>query len=83
MLLGIDVGNTQTHVGMFRDEELVVHWRFATARHATADQLASGLSSLLALRELGLADAEAAIVSSVVPALAQEYEQLIERYLKG
>src|SRR3954447_19468813 len=83
MLLAIDVGNTQTHVGMFRGDELVEHWRFATSRSATADQLAARLSSLIAVRELRLADVDAAIVSSVVPALAAEYEQLSTRYLGG
>ena len=39
MLLAIDVGNTQTHVGMFSDDELVQHWRFATARFATGTRL--------------------------------------------
>ena len=83
MLLAIDVGNTQTHVGMFRGDDLVEHWRFATARFATADELASVLSSLLGLHELRLHDADAAIVSSVVPTLAHEYEQLTRRYLGG
>jgi type III pantothenate kinase len=83
VLLAVDVGNTQTHLGMFRGDELVEHWRFATVRFATADELATVLTSLLGLRDLGLRDAEAAIVSSVVPTLAHEYEQLIERYLEG
>jgi type III pantothenate kinase len=83
VLLAIDIGNTQTHLGMFRDEELVEHWRFATVRFATADELAAGLSSLLCLSDLRLRDVDAAIVSSVVPTLAHEYEQLIERYLGG
>jgi type III pantothenate kinase len=83
VLLAIDVGNTQTHVGMFRDDQLVEHWRFATARFATADELATVLASLLDLRELRLRDADAAIVSSVVPTLAHEYEQLMARYLDG
>jgi type III pantothenate kinase len=83
MLLAIDVGNTQTHVGMFRDGELVEHCRFATSRGATADQLAARLSSLLGLRDLRLSDVDAAMVSSVVPALAAEYEQLSMRYLQG
>lgn len=83
MLLAIDVGNTQTHVGLYSDDELVAHWRSATARFATADELAVLLSSLMGLRSLSLADAEAAIVSSVVPTLAHEFEQLIERYLDG
>jgi type III pantothenate kinase len=68
---------------MFRGDDLVEHWRFATARHATADELATVLASLLDLRQLGLGDVDAAIVSSVVPPLAQEYERLIERYFAG
>ena len=83
MLLAIDVGNTQTHLGMFRDDDLIEHWRFATVRFATADELAMVLASLLGLRAMSLAEVEAAIVSSVVPTLAHEYEQLIERYLDG
>jgi type III pantothenate kinase len=83
VLLAIDVGNTQTHVGMFRGDDLVEHWRFSTDREATADELAAELSSLLGLSELGLRDVEAAIVSSVVPPLAQEFERLIERYVGG
>ena len=55
MLLAIDVGNTQTHVGMFSDDELVQHWRFATARFATADEVATVLAGLLDLRDLKLA----------------------------
>jgi type III pantothenate kinase len=83
VLLAVDVGNTQTHVGMFRDDELVRHWRFATVRFATADELATVISSLLGLSDLRLREVDAAIVSSVVPTLAREYEQLIERYLDG
>jgi type III pantothenate kinase len=83
VLLAIDVGNTQTHLGMFRDDELVEHWRFATVRFATADELAAVIASLLDLRDLSLRDVEAGIVSSVVPTLAHEYEQLLERYLDG
>ena len=83
MLLAIDVGNTQTHLGMFREQQLVEHWRFATMRFATADELAMMMASLLDLRGLRLAEVDAAIVSSVVPTLAHEYEQMIERYLDG
>jgi type III pantothenate kinase len=83
MLLAIDVGNTQTHLGMFRDEELVEHWRFATVRDSTADELATVLVGLLALRDLSLRDVTGAVVSSVVPQLSHEYGQLGERYLHG
>ncbi|MBX5470089.1 MAG: type III pantothenate kinase [Thermoleophilaceae bacterium] len=83
MLLAIDNGNTQTHIGMFRDGRLVQHFRLATVREATADELAAWLSGLLGLRGLGLEDVDGAIVSSVVPTLAHEYELVSERYLKG
>jgi len=83
MLLAIDVGNTQTHVGTFHHGELVEHWRFATVREATADEVASLLVGLLDLRGLSLEDVDAAIVSSVVPQLTHEYERVSDRYLRG
>ena len=83
MLLAIDVGNTQTHVGTFHHGELVEHWRFATVREAAADEVASLLVGLLDLRGLSLADIDGAIVSSVVPQLTHEYEGLSDRYLRG
>jgi type III pantothenate kinase len=83
MLLAVDVGNTQTHLGMFRDDALVEHWRFATVRESTADEVASVLVGLLHLRGLTLEDVSAAIVSSVVPQLVHEYQQVGERYLGG
>ncbi len=83
MLLAVDVGNTQTHVGLFDGDELLDHWRTHTARTATADELALVLNALLRLREWRLPEVDAAMVSCVVPALAQEYDQLVRRYLGG
>ena len=53
MLLAIDVGNTQTHVGAFSGEQLTEHWRFQTRAGATSDELAERLSGLMELRGLG------------------------------
>ena len=83
MLLTVDVGNTQTHIGMFRGTDLLQHWRFATRREATGDELAAMLVNLLSLRGQALKDVDGAIVSSVVPQLAHEYEQVNERYFAG
>src|SRR3954466_7005100 len=83
MLIAVDVGNTQTHVGMFRDGTLVEHWRFATVREATGDQIAVVMAGVLGLRGLALSDVDGAIVSSVVPQLAHEYEYISENYLDG
>ena len=81
MLLAIDVGNTQTHVGAFDGSELVEHWRFSTNREATGDELAIPVHDLLALRTIEFSDVDAEAISSVVPRLVPEYRQMFERYL--
>src|ERR1700691_3980330 len=81
MLLVVDVGNTQTHFGTFRGEELVEHWRFATVRESTADQLGAALRNLLELRGLSFEDLSASIVSSTVPHLEPEWTAMAARYL--
>jgi len=55
VLLVVDVGNTQTHFGTYRDGQLVEHWRFTTVRDSTADELGAVLRNLLELRGIGLA----------------------------
>jgi type III pantothenate kinase len=81
MLLVVDVGNTQTHFGVYRDKDLVEHWRFATVRQSTADQLGAALRNLLELRGYGFADLDASIVSSTVPQLEPEWTAMASRYL--
>jgi type III pantothenate kinase len=81
VLLVVDVGNTQTHLGAFDGERLVHDWRFATVRESTADELGSRLRNLLALRDLDLDDLDASILSSTVPQLRPEWTAMTERYL--
>jgi type III pantothenate kinase len=81
MLLAVDIGNTQTHVGAFQHGKLLEHWRLATVREATADELAASYTSLLALRSLSFSDLDDVIVSSTVPRITPEYVEMTERYL--
>jgi type III pantothenate kinase len=81
MLLVVDVGNTQTHLGTFDGELLVEHWRFATVRTSTADELGAALRNLLALRGMTFDDIDASIVSSTVPQLRPEWTEMAGRYL--
>jgi type III pantothenate kinase len=81
MLLVVDVGNTQTHLGTYDGTELTENWRFATVRESTADELGIALRNLLALRGLSFADLEASIVSATVPQLRQEWTTMAGRYL--
>jgi type III pantothenate kinase len=81
VLLVLDVGNTQTHFGTFDGDELVEHWRFATVRTSTSDELGAALGNLLALRGLAFSDIDASIVSSTVPQLRPEWTEMASRYL--
>jgi type III pantothenate kinase len=81
VLLVVDAGNTQTHLGTFEGEELIEHWRFATVRTSTADELGAALRALLELRGMTFEHLDAAIVSSTVPELVPEWQQMAERYL--
>ncbi len=80
MLLAVDVGNTQTHLGAFRGEELVEHWRFRTVAGATGDEIAERIAGLLALSGIETAEIDALVVSSVVPPLGGHYEAMASRY---
>ncbi|MBO0767250.1 MAG: type III pantothenate kinase [Solirubrobacterales bacterium] len=82
-LLAVDVGNTQTHFGLFEpgSDEVIEHWRFATVRHSTEDELGAALSNLLGLRGFGFDDIDASIVSSTVPELSEQWTLMARRYL--
>ena len=81
VLLVVDVGNTQTHFGVYDGETLVEHWRFATVRTSTSDELGAALRALLALRGFTFEDVDASIVSSTVPQLRPEWTAMASRYL--
>ena len=76
MLMAVDVGNTQTVLGLFEGDEMRGQWRLATEAHRTADELAVVFAGLLSLRGIRLDDVSAMIVSSVVPGLARSYRDL-------
>jgi type III pantothenate kinase len=84
VLLAVDVGNTQTHFGVFKadDNHVAEHWRFATEWQSTGDELGATLSNLLALRGLSFADVQHSIVSSTVPQLSEQWTLMSERYLE-
>ena len=78
MLLTVDVGNTQTALGLFRGDELVEHFRLATDRSRTGDELGVTLAALFELE-----DVEGICLSTTVPALQREWELVAERWLKA
>ena len=83
MLLAVDVGNTQTVVGVFRDEQLLEHWRVATEAERTGDELGALIARLLELRELGFDDVSGVCLASTVPLLVRAYAEFADRYAEA
>ena len=67
MLLTIDIGNTNTVLGVFRGEELVANWRLTTARQQTVDEYGVLTRNLFTLAGLDRDGIRGVIISSVVP----------------
>jgi type III pantothenate kinase len=67
MLLTIDVGNTNTVLGVFRGEELIANWRLTTARQQTVDEYGVLTRNLFTLAGLDRDAIHGVIISSVVP----------------
>ena len=67
MLLTIDVGNTNSVLGVFRGEELIAHWRLTTARLQTVDEYGVLTRNLFTLKDLDPKSVHGIIISSVVP----------------
>jgi type III pantothenate kinase len=67
MLLTIDVGNSNTVLGVFRGEELIAHWRLTTARQQTVDEYGVLTRNLFTLKGLDPREVDGIIISSVVP----------------
>lgn len=82
MLLAVDVGNTQTVLGLFQDAELVKHWRVTTEAHRTADELAVLLDGLLRVDGVDRGSVTDFTLSSVVPRLNGEYQGMSRCYLR-
>lgn len=78
MLLAIDIGNTNIVVGIFDGSTLLSHWRLATDPKTTADEYGVLCVSLMARKGRVPEHITGAIISSVVPALTETFESMIE-----
>jgi type III pantothenate kinase len=80
MLLAVDVGNTNTVLGVFAEGKLTHHWRIETAPRRTADEYGILVTSLFAHARLEPRQVSAAVVSSVVPPLQRTLKGMASRY---
>ena len=80
MLLALDVGNTNTVLGVFRDRELIANWRLTTARDQTIDEYGILTRDLFTIAKLDPQEISGVIISSVVPPLNSTLAGMAERY---
>ena len=81
MFLALDFGNTNLAAGLFEDDELVAHWRMATRRDATGDELAAFLFGALQMRGYAFSQIESVALCSVVPSLTPQAVAMCRDYL--
>jgi type III pantothenate kinase len=75
VLLAVDVGNTSTVFGLYEGAELAEHWRIATERHRSGDELGALYRSFLDLERV-----DGICLSSTVPQLIRSYQEFADRY---
>lgn len=80
MLLAIDIGNTDTTLGVFDGEKLRATWHMATEVHRMPDEYAAILLNLLRYQDLEVTDIKEVALCSVVPPLVTTFEELSQRY---
>jgi type III pantothenate kinase len=80
MLLVIDVGNTNTSLGVYRDGVLLAHWRLTTTPSRTVDEYGVHARNLFELAHMDFNDIEAIAVASVVPPLNYTVRRMAEVY---
>ena len=80
MLLVIDIGNTNTSLGVFDGDHLVVHWRLTTERSRTVDEWGVHARNLFALGGLDFKTIDAIAIASVVPPLNFTLKRMAESY---
>jgi len=82
MLLVIDVGNTNTVLGVFEGKQLQAHWRLTTNREQTADEYGILIRNLFSLEGIEPSRIDGIMIASVVPPLNALLEEMAKKYFK-
>jgi type III pantothenate kinase len=80
MLLTIDIGNTNTALGVYEGEKLIAHWRMATANYRTSDEYGVLAREMFAVADLDHKKIDAIIIASVVPPLNFTFKEMSKNY---
>ncbi|MBU3192158.1 type III pantothenate kinase [Clostridium bowmanii] len=82
MILVLDVGNTNTVLGIFKEKELLVEWRLSTDAQKTADEYGIQVMQLFYQSNIKIGHIKGVIISSVVPNIMYSLEHMIRKYFK-
>jgi type III pantothenate kinase len=82
MLVVMDVGNTNTVIGVYQGDKLLSHWRIRTEKEATIDEFGILFSNLFQAQGLKLEPGAELIISCVVPPMINTLEGFAQRYLQ-
>jgi type III pantothenate kinase len=80
MILSIDVGNTNTVIGVYNGKELLTHWRISTNREQSSDEYGMLMLQLFHHNKLDHKRVEGIIISSVVPSVNNTLERMSRQY---
>lgn len=81
MIFVIDVGNTNIVLGIYKDKELLHHWRISTNRNSTEDEYGILVKGLFTDAGLQIKKLTGVIISSVVPSLMFALEGMCRKYI--
>ncbi|WMX55815.1 type III pantothenate kinase [Peribacillus sp. R9-11] len=80
MIFVLDVGNTNTVLGVYDEDILKYHWRIETSRNKTEDEYGMVIKSLLQHEGLSFDQFDGIIISSVVPPIMFALERMCKKY---
>jgi type III pantothenate kinase len=82
MLLAIDIGNTQTVIGIFKKGKVITSWRMVTPKYETSDEIAASIFSFLKNSDFDPGDITRIAISCVVPRIVGEVTKMSLKYFK-
>ena len=81
MLLAIDIGNTQIAAGLFKNDQLLAHWRLTSSINRTEDETWITMKAIVESLGYDILNTSGVAISSVVPNMTATFEKLSNKYL--
>jgi type III pantothenate kinase len=81
-LLAVDIGNTNIHLGLWRQNTWQLSWRARTVADKMADEYGVLVRNFLSSADIGYNDITGVVISSVVPILTPVFDELVRRYFR-